>query len=161
MIAIFVDGGAAAASSNTDGVDLDGIMLQGVKPVRRAMGRKKKQAMMKARGVEEDIEFDIQEYVTVKTDHEKARIGEAIKASFLFQNISPSARETLLSVMEKVRVKKGDWVIKQGDEGDKFYIVDNGTYAVFIQDIDKIENNGGIGDGGACVHQYKSGAHPR
>ena len=90
-----------------------------MKPVRRTLSRQKKNAMMKARSAREDDPFDIQDYISPKTEHEKARISEAIKASFLFQHITPSARELLFSVMEKVRVKEGDWVIRQGDEGDR------------------------------------------
>ena len=86
----------------------------------------------------EDTDFDIQQYVTPKTEHEKARIAEAIKASFLFQHISPANRELLFSVMEKVKVQKGDWVIRQGDEGDRFYIVDNGKFEVRIQSDEKV-----------------------
>ncbi|GMH48957.1 hypothetical protein TL16_g00408, partial [Triparma laevis f. inornata] len=78
----------------------------------------------------------------------------------LFQHITPSARELLFSVMEKVRVKEGDWVIRQGDEGDRFYIVDNGKFEVRIQDEEKVKNGTNV-DGGRLVHTYNSGSsHP-
>jgi len=55
-------------------------------------------------------------------------------------HISPSllSSQVLFSVMEKVKVKKGDWVIKQGEEGDRFYIVDNGRFEVRIQEESKV-----------------------
>ena len=164
MIAIFIDEASAASAPTA----ISDIVLEGVRPVRRTLSKQKKDAMMKARSSKEDADFDIQQYVTPKTEHEKvstsicgvsttkvsnainaisplnspyssqARIAEAIKASFLFQHISPANRELLFSVMEKVRVQKGDWVIRQGDEGDRFYIVDNGKFEVRIQSEEKV-----------------------
>jgi len=62
--------------------------------------------------------------------------------------------------MEKVKVKPGEWVITQGDEGDKFYIIDNGDFSVRIQDADKLGPTNT--DGGTLVHQYKGSttSHP-
>jgi CRP-like cAMP-binding protein len=37
-------------------------------------------------------------------------------------------------VMEAESVRAGDVVIRQGDEGDKFYVVDDGTYSVSVTD---------------------------
>ena len=36
-------------------------------------------------------------------------------------------------VMKRVAVKKGDVVIRQGDQGDWFYVVDEGEYAVTLE----------------------------
>ena len=165
MIAIFMDTVGATPSPSADNdrpaeeIDVTDIVLEGVKPVRRQMSRKKKKAMMKVRNPNDDEAFDIGLYVTPKTDHEKARIDEAIKASFLFQNLTPANKELLFSVMEKVKVNQGDWVITQGDEGDRFYIVDNGKFEVRIQDESKVPHDNA--DGGKIVHVYESSnAHP-
>ncbi|GMH71360.1 hypothetical protein TrLO_g3867 [Triparma laevis f. longispina] len=160
MIAIYIDDASAPTANDKSATNLNDIYVEGVKPVRRTLSRQKKNAMMKARSAREDDPFDIQDYISPKTEHEKARISEAIKASFLFQHITPSARELLFSVMEKVRVKEGDWVIRQGDEGDRFYIVDNGKFEVRIQDEEKVKNGTNV-DGGRLVHTYNSGSsHP-
>jgi len=119
--------------------------------------------MIATRNVADDVEFDIKQYVTKKTAHEKARIAEAVKAGFLFQHVIDQNRDLLFSVMEKIKVKKGDWVIKQGDEGDKYFIVDNGKFEVRILDgesgADKPNNTN---QGGKVVHTYESSAasHP-
>jgi cAMP-dependent protein kinase regulator len=34
--------------------------------------------------------------------------------------------------MQRFEVKKGDTIIKQGDDGDKFYVVDEGRFDVFV-----------------------------
>jgi len=50
-----------------------------------------------------------------------------------------------------VPVKKGDWVIRQGDDGDRFYIVDTGKYEVRVS---KGEGPPPAG-GGDVVHVYQ------
>ena len=146
-------------------VELQAIMVEGMRPVRRTVSRNKRKAVMKARSAAEDEDFDMQQYISPKTDHEKARIAEAIKASFLFQHISPASRELLFSVMEKVKVRAGDWVIRQGDEGDRFYIVDNGRFEVRIKGAASAASAAATDDddeGGKIVHVYSSGtgSHP-
>lgn len=34
--------------------------------------------------------------------------------------------------MRKMEVKAGDWVIKQGAKGDRFYVVDQGSFEVRV-----------------------------
>lgn len=49
---------------------------------------------------------------------------------FLFQHLSKKQMADVVRVISRERVDKGDTVIKQGDEGDKFYIVDAGEFDV-------------------------------
>jgi len=53
-----------------------------------------------------------------------------MRNNFLFQHLSTAQKEEIVDVMVKVKVKKGDWIIKQGDRGDRFYIVESGRYEV-------------------------------
>ena len=62
-------------------------------------------------------EFEFSKLFTEKTEEEKARIAEAIRASVMFQNITDEQREMIFGVMEPISVKKGTWVIKQGTVG--------------------------------------------
>jgi CRP-like cAMP-binding protein len=39
----------------------------------------------------------------------------------------------LVDVIKRVEVKPGDYVIRQGDIGDRFYIIDSGTFEVRVQ----------------------------
>jgi Cyclic nucleotide-binding domain len=41
--------------------------------------------------------------------------------------------QVLVDVIKRVEVKPGDYVIKQGDIGDRFYIIDSGTFEVRVQ----------------------------
>mmetsp|Transcript_5006 Transcript_5006/g.11945 ORF Transcript_5006/g.11945 Transcript_5006/m.11945 type:complete len:715 (-) Transcript_5006:298-2442(-) len=130
------------------------------RPVRNKITKEKAQEIekMKQKAVlsEEDLaelqkEVDLDALFTEKTVAEKARISDAIKTSVMFRNITDEQRELIYGVMEPIPVKKGDWVIKQGAVGDRFYIIDEGTFEVrILKDGEKDD-----GSGGNVVHMYE------
>ena len=94
--------------------------------------------------------------VEPKSEEETALISSAIRSNFLFQHLSASQRSTVIQLMQKVRlspltfykillpihpsvrptqvtVEEGEWIIRQGDEGDRFYIVDTGRFEVRVK----------------------------
>jgi len=146
------------------------VVAAGVRPVRHHVSKEKTKALeqMKRRMIQErdmskvaDEDFDLTQLYTEKTEDEKASISEAIRASVMFQNVTDSQREMIFKVMEAIDVKKGDWVIKQGSVGDRFYIVDHGKFEVRI--VPEGEEDGD-GSGGNVVHVYEGSrerhAHP-
>jgi CRP-like cAMP-binding protein/serine/threonine protein phosphatase PrpC len=147
------------------------VPAKGLRPVRVHASKEKSRAIqqMKIKMTSSESELDVSgmedfnlsKLFTEKTQEEKARIAEAIRASVMFQNITDDQREMIFGVMEPISVKKGAWVIKQGSVGDRFYIVDNGRFEVRIlpegeDDVD--------GTGGNTVHVYEGShehrAHP-
>ena len=56
----------------------------------------------------------------------------SMKDIFLFQHLSKKQMGDVVRVMSREQVVKGDKVIKQGDQGDRFYIVDTGEYDVSL-----------------------------
>jgi len=157
---------------STEGDDTVDVPLakEGNRPVRNHISKEKTKAIeqMKQRMIQErdmsdvaDEDFDISKLYTEKNDEEKASIAEAIRAAVMFQNITDAQREMIYKVMEPIETKEGDWVIKQGSVGDRFYIVDEGRFEVRIvpegeEDVD--------GSGGNVVHIYDGSrvrhAHP-
>lgn len=132
----------------------------GVRPVRTQISKEKAKEIenMKQKAVlsEEDIaelkrEVDLNALYTEKTASEKARIADATKTSVMFSNITDEQRELIYGVMEPIAVKKGDWIIKQGAVGDRFYIIDEGTFEVRILK----EGEKDDGTGGSIVHHYE------
>ena len=110
------------------------------KPVRRAMSKAKRRLVMdQTRRMSQGMtieEFPLEKFMIEKTKEETERLETLTQANFLFQHLLADQRSKLYSVFEKVKVKKGDVVIKQGDQGDKFYVVDNGNFEVSVRGDD-------------------------
>ena len=113
------------------GLDIVGRAGGENRPVRRGLSKEKKQQMSIAAAsmVEEDLSDWVMEKVP-KSAEQLARIKTAVKANFLFQHLNESQTQNVFDVMKRVEVKKNDVVIRQGDQGDWFYVVDEGEYAV-------------------------------
>jgi CRP-like cAMP-binding protein/serine/threonine protein phosphatase PrpC len=152
-------------SPGDDKVDAN-LSAHGLKPVRTHITKEKTKAIQKMKikmGSESELDtsmnedFDLSNYFTEKTQEEKARIADAIRAYVMFQNITSDQREMIFKAMESVHVKKGTWVIKQGTVGDRFYIVDNGRFEVRILPEGEEDKEG---NGGNIVHIYE-GSHEK
>jgi cAMP-dependent protein kinase regulator len=68
-----------------------------------------------------------------KTDSEAAFLKETIETNRLMKNLEPSDREQLGKAFQKVSFAKGDFIIKQGDKGDNFYILDEGECDISVE----------------------------
>ncbi|XP_076935695.1 protein phosphatase 2C and cyclic nucleotide-binding/kinase domain-containing protein-like isoform X1 [Bidens hawaiensis] len=67
----------------------------------------------------------------IKTWEEEAHIERALNDHFLFRKLTDSQCHVLLDCMQRVEVQAGDTVVKQGGEGDCFYVVGSGEFEVF------------------------------
>ncbi|EMD40613.1 hypothetical protein CERSUDRAFT_111195 [Gelatoporia subvermispora B] len=66
-----------------------------------------------------------------KTDDQLRRIRESIKGLFLFRDLDPEQERGALNAMREVKVGKDELIIRQGDVGDYFYIVEEGLLHIF------------------------------
>jgi len=57
-------------------------------------------------------------------EHIKSKISH----NFMFGNLSHKDIEIVINAMKVVRVKAGEMVIKEKDDGDEMYLVDSGKY---------------------------------
>ncbi|KAG5181365.1 cGMP-dependent protein kinase [Tribonema minus] len=57
---------------------------------------------------------------------------DSISASVLFRSCDPGDMEALVDSFEPRDVVSGDTVIKQGDQGDDFFVVESGLLRVFV-----------------------------
>jgi rhodanese-related sulfurtransferase len=69
--------------------------------------------------------------ITVNED----QIQQTIRSSELFKNLPDTAIEAILEHLEPVVLKEGDCVIKEGDDGDYYYILIQGKASV-LKNID-------------------------
>jgi CRP-like cAMP-binding protein/serine/threonine protein phosphatase PrpC len=126
-------------------VGVDDIVLE-ARPVRRTMSREKRKHMISMMSSGQDevgeetkaadtelTEEEIHRLMTSKTEAEELVISSAMRNNFLFHHLNSAQRTAVVGVMQPVLVNKGDWIIKQGDAGDKFYVVDTGRFEVRVK----------------------------
>lgn len=66
-----------------------------------------------------------------KNQEQKARIEKRLGQAFMFSALDDKEREIVVGAMEEKRFRPGDWVIKQGEDGDNLYVVDSGELDCF------------------------------
>lgn len=67
-----------------------------------------------------------------KTESQQQRIRAAIDSNLLFRNLDTEQYNEVLRAMKEVKVDAGHMVIKQGDQGDYFYVVESGELDVYV-----------------------------
>ena len=65
--------------------------------------------------------------VIAKTAEQKERISNMVMKSFLFNSLEEKEQNTVLDAFEERRFVKGDYAIKQGDQGDVLFLIESGT----------------------------------
>ncbi|CAM4507385.1 cAMP-dependent protein kinase type II-beta regulatory subunit isoform X2 [Lepidochelys kempii] len=79
---------------------------------------------------EDDTESRI---IYPKTDDQRNRLQEACKDILLFKNLDPEQVSQVLDAMFEKLIEGGEHVIDQGDDGDNFYVIDRGTYDIYVK----------------------------
>jgi len=81
---------------------------------------------------EADDDEDYEKVVNPKSDDQRKRLMESIKNILLFRSLDHEQMQEVLDAMFEKSVKAGDYIIKQGDDGDNFYVIDNGNYDIYV-----------------------------
>ena len=109
------------------------------RPVRRVMSREKRKYMIEVQSAPEDdsedelTEAETKALMVPKSEKDVELIESAIKSNFLFQHLNAAQRQAVINVMLEIPVSKGDRIIKQGDRGDRFYVVSSGRFEVRVR----------------------------
>lgn len=123
---------------------------QQLRPVRRGMSKEKRRAQMRkdmAQLVkEEDLAYLVNDHKIPKTLEQLSTLEVITKGNWLFRQLTQLQKEDIFAVMERIEVQPGDVIIKQGDPGDKFYIVEYGNYQVSVRSEDDAKES--------IVHTY-------
>jgi len=93
---------------------------------------RRKSVFAEAYDPEEDDD-DGERVIHAKSDEQRQRLAETIKHIFLFRSLDPDQMSEVLDAMFERRVTESEYVIKQGDDGDNFYVVDSGKFDVFVK----------------------------
>ncbi|XP_035715821.1 cAMP-dependent protein kinase type II regulatory subunit isoform X2 [Folsomia candida] len=100
-------------------------------PPVRNVGRRKS-VFAEAYNPEDDAD-DQPAVVHPKSDSQRASLAEAVKHILLFRSLDGEQMQQVLDAMFERRVQAGDFVIKQGDDGDNFYVIESGKYKVYVK----------------------------
>jgi len=84
----------------------------------------------------DDVDTTTPHKVIPKDAKTMVALMEAVKANVLFQHLEEAELNTVLDTMFEVKPGVGEIIIQQGDEGDNFYVIDEGTVEVLITPAD-------------------------
>lgn len=77
-----------------------------------------------------------------KTAEQQRRLTEAVKHILLFRSLDDELMARVIEAMFERKVQPGDYVIRQGDDGDNFYVIETGSYDVIIKRANDINSPG-------------------
>jgi cAMP-dependent protein kinase regulator len=74
-----------------------------------------------------DRHEDFKAPVYPKTNEQKAALKEIMKGNFMFSCLNPVEIKSVLDALKPQSASAGEMIIKQGDDGNHFYLVEQGT----------------------------------
>ncbi|XP_046628424.1 cAMP-dependent protein kinase type II regulatory subunit isoform X1 [Neodiprion virginianus] len=102
---------------------------------------------------EEDEDEEGIKMVHPKSDQQRLRLGESVKTILLFRALDKEQMADVLDAMFEKTVETGDYIIRQGDDGDNFYVIEKGKFEVYVKDpsgadvlIHTYDNSGAFGE---------------
>jgi CRP-like cAMP-binding protein len=86
--------------------------------------------------------------VVLKSENTKFTLLTVLKRHFLFSQLRDYELEDVIDVMQAQYVSEGDVIIQQGDHGELFYILEEGTCQILIdgESLGMIESGSSFGD---------------
>lgn len=76
--------------------------------------------------------------IVAKAESERERIREVVGKCILFMGMDAREREVIVDAMEEKKFNAGDVIIRQGDVGDFFYVLDTGHCDIHVKDVGKV-----------------------
>jgi len=91
---------------------------------------------------------------TPKTPEEEMRIAAFMGSSVLTKHLNMNQQKLMMGTMNKKEFVEGSVVIKQGDDGDDFFIVDSGSCGCYITGAEAEDTHDAFG---GCVQTCETG----
>lgn len=73
-----------------------------------------------------------------KTPQVKDQLKKRLEQAFMFSALNPEELDIVLGAMQNVKKKAGENIIKEGEDGDNLYVVENGTLTCTKHFVNKI-----------------------
>lgn len=119
----------------------------------KAKNKNKDRTALRGRMLDFDAEFTPPSHA--KTSADKSFLDKALGSNFIFSDLSDSERACLIDAMQKETASKDDMIIKQGDSGDFFYIIQTGEIT-FVCDGNTVGSCGAGSSFGELALLYDS-----
>ncbi|XP_071961215.1 cAMP-dependent protein kinase type II regulatory subunit-like isoform X2 [Antedon mediterranea] len=115
-------------------------------PKRYAAGRRK--SVCAERYDPDADDDDCEKVVHPKSDDQRNRLQTAVKHILIFRALDDQQMQEVLDAMFERKTTPGDHVIDQGDDGDNFYVIDEGQFDIFVSDnkVGAYDNKGSFGE---------------
>lgn len=97
-------------------------------PVTRFSSRRKSVFAETYNPEEDEDDDEGAKVVYPKSDEQRERLAESVKHILLFRALDKEQMQDVLDAMFEKTVKVGENVIKQGDDGDNFYVIERGRF---------------------------------
>ncbi|XP_023651814.1 cAMP-dependent protein kinase type II-beta regulatory subunit-like [Paramormyrops kingsleyae] len=82
----------------------------------------------------DDDEEDKEPRITYpKTDEQRQRLQEACRDILLFKNLDQEQMSQVLDAMFEKPVETAEHIIEQDDDGDNFYVIERGTFDIYVK----------------------------
>jgi len=100
----------------------------------------------------EDDDEPEEKIIHPKSDSQRKSLLEAVKEILLFRSLESEQLNEVLDAMFERKVTPNEYIIKQGDDGDNFYVVESGVYNIFIKQgnedvkVGSCQNKGSFGE---------------
>ncbi|XP_014246337.1 cAMP-dependent protein kinase type II regulatory subunit-like [Cimex lectularius] len=114
---------------------------------------RRKSVFAEAYNPEDDADDEELPTVHPKTDVQRAALETHVGKVLIFNGLGKEELSTVLDAMFIKKIAAGEDVIKEGDEGDYFYVVESGKYKAFVRtdtggqrQVSTYENNGSFGE---------------
>jgi len=147
IVTLLLEAGASIEQKDVDGKDAKALAEDiSDETIQRALGVEVKEVAevehkpaarrnsVSSEVVDPKAKIDLSTIKTYeKDDATKARIRECVKESILFRAADEETLGILVDAMAETKVPAGEEIIKQGDEGNFFYIVDHGHFDCFVK----------------------------
>jgi len=116
--------GGSAGQNDDDDIDNE--------PPPPRSGRRKSVSAERYDPEQDADDDDVLKVVHPKSDDQRKRLYDVTKNILLFRALDHEQMNEVLDAMFEKVVNPGDEIIKQGEDGDNFYIIDSGKYDIFV-----------------------------
>ena len=82
-----------------------------------------------------------------KTPSLKNWLLQSVSDNILFTNLDDTQKGTVVDQMYKMSLKKDEFLIRQGEEGNAFYVVESGSFVITVKDVGQVDTL----ESGKCV----------